>query len=141
MRDVLQMLMPALPSAVELKYNIGLDDATVIGDKKQLQQIILNLVQNAVDATRSGRVEVTLQQGVNERESTPVLSLGPEVEDSGSVFCLEVNDTGSGIDVDEISRIFEPFYSTREEGQGLGLSAVTGILGNVGGTLLSLIHI
>ncbi len=134
-RDVLQMLMPALPSAVELKYNVGLDDATVIGDRKQLQQIILNLVQNAVDATRSGRVEVTLQQGVNERESTPVLSLGPEVEDSGSVFCLEVNDTGSGIDVDEISRIFEPFYSTREEGQGLGLSAVTGILGNVGGTL------
>ena len=134
-RDVLQMLMPALPAAVELKYNIVPDDAKVIGDRKQLQQIILNLVQNAVDATRSGRVEVTLQQGVNERENAPDLSLGPEVEDSGSVFCLEVNDTGSGIDVDEISRIFEPFYSTREEGQGLGLSAVTGILGNVGGTL------
>jgi len=134
-RDVLQMLMPALPADVELKYNASPDAVRVTGDKTQLQQIIMNLVQNAVDATRGGLVEVSLQLGVSSRQAAPDLSIGPDVEDPAKVICLEVSDTGRGISVDDISRVFDPFYTTREEGHGLGLAAVTGILENHSGTL------
>ncbi len=91
----------------------------VLGDASQLQQVVVNLVVNGVEAiSGEGRVEVrTLVRG-----GRPV---------------LEVTDTGSGIAAGNLSRIFDPFFTTKEEGKalGLGLAVVYGIVEGHGGDI------
>jgi two-component system NtrC family sensor kinase len=103
-RDTLEVVRPALT-----QHQLALDVATaptlppVIGHGNQLQQVVLNLLTNAMDATPpGGRVRVMTRGG------------GREVE-------LEVSDTGRGIPEAERGHIFEPFFSTKAAGRGTGL--------------------
>lgn len=105
--------------------NVTLDVATapdlprVRGDANQLQQCIINLVFNALDAMpQGGRLELSATP-----ESTAVV--------------VRVRDTGPGIDPDILAHIFEPFFTTKKEGHGtgLGLSTVYGIVERHGGTV------
>jgi PAS domain S-box-containing protein len=97
--------------------------------RTQLEQIVLNLVVNARDAMPDGgRVSVT----VNEVE------VGPEHElelPPGRFALLAVTDEGSGIDLLDLPRIFEAFYTTKVEGTGLGLATIHGIVAQLGGTI------
>lgn len=92
-------------------------DAMLCCDHELLHQALVNLVRNAVEAMPSGGV----------------LMLGVEVNDT---HCqLTVRDTGSGIDPDEIDRIFNPFFTTRATGTGLGLAIVHRIIDAHGGSI------
>jgi signal transduction histidine kinase len=94
----------------------------VRADRVQLQQVVLNLVLNAVEAM--GSVE----------EGTRELSIGTEQDRTGGVRIV-VRDSGPGIDSKNIERVFEPFYTTKSTGVGMGLSICRSIIDAHGGRL------
>lgn len=106
---------------ISLTQEIEPDLPSVLGDINQLQQCIINLVFNAVDAMPEGGA----------------LFLGARYDAEEDLVILTVRDTGPGIPADEIPRIFEPFYTTKKEGHGvgLGLSTVFGIVERHKGTI------
>jgi two-component system cell cycle sensor histidine kinase/response regulator CckA len=111
---------------VDLEPSIGL----VKGDPSQLQQVLMNLTLNARDSMPHGG---TLSVATASTRLEPELSGGSEP--AGPHVLLTVRDTGAGMDPDTLSRIFEPFFSTKGVGQGtgLGLSTVHGIVRQHGG--------
>jgi PAS domain S-box-containing protein len=119
-----------LPPNVELEIGHDDDLPPVRGVRAQLEQVVMNLVMNAQQAMVDGgtvRVEatrVTLDEADCGRR--PGTKAGPHV-------CISVSDTGHGMDKEIAERIFEPFYSRREGGTGLGLATVHGIVAHNGG--------
>jgi signal transduction histidine kinase len=96
----------------------------VLGDRIQLQQVIFNLVNNAIDAMRS----------VKDRPH--VLRIASAIHQSASVQVV-VEDSGTGIDSKIIDRIFDPFYTTKSHGMGMGLSICRSIVEAHRGLLLA----
>jgi C4-dicarboxylate-specific signal transduction histidine kinase len=96
----------------------------VVGDRIQLQQVIFNLVNNAIDAMRS----------VKDRPR--VLKIASAMHESASVQVV-IEDSGTGIDSKIIARIFDPFYTTKSHGMGMGLSICRSIVEAHGGRLLA----
>lgn len=94
----------------------------LLGDQYQLEQVFLNLVNNAQQALQSGGGTITITS-----------------ETTGDVARVTVRDTGPGVPDELVQRIFEPFFTTREvgEGSGLGLSIAYGIVQSHGGRLLA----
>jgi signal transduction histidine kinase len=111
-----------LSGKVELKAELEADLPPVIGDRIQLQQVILNLILNARDAmsgvkTYSRELVITSRKG----------KVGEIV--------VAVRDSGNGLDAKNLDRIFDPFFTTKPEGMGLGLSISRTIIEAHGGTL------
>jgi PAS domain S-box-containing protein len=94
----------------------------VQGDRVQLQQVVLNLILNAVEAMS------TVEAGPRE------LLISTEQTQTGGVL-LSVRDSGPGIDLDHLDRVFEAFYTTKSSGVGMGLSICRSIIGAHGGRL------
>src|SRR5262249_31903676 len=99
--------------AVQTKFNEELPE--VIGDQIQLQQVILNLIRNAVEAM--GSVP----------ESARILHLKTEIEDSQHIL-ITVHDSGPGIDPKDAERIFERFFTTKSQGMGMGFAICRSII-------------
>ncbi|WP_186776141.1 sensor histidine kinase [Rubripirellula reticaptiva] len=109
----------AQKSAVELQLNLDDEPIHVIGDPAQLQQVISNLIVNAIQAMpEGGTVNVALDR-------------------DGELAKLTVADTGTGIEHENIGHVFEPFFTTKDVGQGtgLGLSIAYGIVRDHGGEI------
>jgi len=117
---------------IELEINHGRDLGLVRVDQGQLEQVIINLAVNARDAMPKGGT-LTIRTG-NITVDDP-MRRGAEVMPPGDYALIEVTDTGSGIAKENLERIFEPFFSTKEvgAGTGLGLSTVYGIVRQTGG--------
>jgi signal transduction histidine kinase len=111
-----------LRSKVELKTELAVDLPPVVGDRIQLQQVILNLILNAKDAISA------VQTAPRE------LLITSRKSNSGAV-AVAVRDSGAGLDPKNVDRIFEPFFTTKPEGMGLGLSISRTIIEAHGGTL------
>ena len=121
---------PMLPPAVNLAADDFDEQIFVKGDPGQIREALANLLQNAVEAIgeREGQVRVsTSTLSLTERD-TPRWSLSGLALTPGRYVILEVKDTGCGIPPESISKIFDPFYTTKFIGRGLGLSAVFGIV-------------
>ena len=95
---------------------------SIEGDRVQLQQVVLNLVMNAVEAMGS------VQEGPRE------LSISTEQTQANGVL-VAVRDSGPGVDPENIERVFEPFYTTKSSGVGMGLSICRSIIDAHGGRL------
>ena len=131
-RETLDLQRHAFPPGIELV--IDLEDGlwSTRADPTQMQQIIMNLCLNAAEAMGSrGRLEVQTENAVVEADRAET----PEETKPGRYVLLRVRDSGPGIPPEEIDRIFDPFYSTKAQGRGLGLSAVYGIVKNHGGSV------
>jgi two-component system cell cycle sensor histidine kinase/response regulator CckA len=117
---------------IDLKMVHGRDLGLVKVDQGQLEQVIINLAVNARDAMPGGGT-LTLRTS-NVLNYDPTLR-GLEVMPPGDYMLIEVSDTGMGIPRENLVRIFEPFFSTKEvgSGTGLGLSTVYGIVKQTGG--------
>jgi CheY-like chemotaxis protein len=101
----------------------------VEGDPTQLAQVIMNLVINASDAIGDEDGEITISTGaVDCSQQYLGESYSHEDSSAGLHLSLEVSDTGCGMDAATQARLFEPFYTTKFTGRGLGLSAVLGIV-------------
>ena len=125
-----ELLSVSIPKRVELRFNLSPEELLIKGDPSQIEQILMNLVVNAGEAIpphSEGRIEVTTRDcGVIPEtvlRDARVFDIQP-----GHFDCLEVTDDGTGMDEATLTRIFDPFFSTKFTGRGLGLAAVQGIV-------------
>ena len=128
------MLRRLIGEDVELVLRASQENLRVKADPAQLEQIVMNLVLNARDAMPKGGKLIIETSSAN-LDHTPVYHLSPLPP--GAYVKLSVSDTGCGMSPDVQAHIFEPFFSTKEEGKGtgLGLSTVFGIVTQSGGGL------
>lgn len=132
LQDQKQLLKPLVSEAIDL--HIEADNRLFVqGGEDELSQILINLVTNARDAFPSERGTVAIAAYHSSSASLP--SSIPEEARSMSYICLRVVDSGRGMSADTMERVFEPFFSTKEQGKGtgLGLSVVYGIVRRMGG--------
>jgi two-component system cell cycle sensor histidine kinase/response regulator CckA len=125
--DMQSMLRRLVGEDVEVVFTLCAESPIVHADPHQLEQVIMNLAVNGRDAMRSGgrlKIETALVTGAEASELRP-----------GRHAMLAVSDTGIGMDEATLQRIYEPFFTTKEAGQGtgLGLSMVQGIVEQSGG--------
>ena len=131
-RSTQRVLARTLPKMIDTETHLAPDLPAIRGDATQLEQVLLNLASNARDAMpKGGKLVVETALSVLDQEyCRQHLEVRP-----GAYVLLMVSDTGVGMDQATMSRVFEPFYTTKEvgEGTGLGLSTVYGIVKNHGG--------
>jgi len=128
-RDMTGLLAAAIPREVNVMLELESGDQAIHGDPAQLQQVVMNLVTNAVDAIGGRRGHVRVRSHLEFITAANVLRRFPEQGVSeGRFIVLEVEDSGAGMAPETIARIFDPFFTTKKTGRGLGLSAVRGIL-------------
>jgi signal transduction histidine kinase len=97
-----------------LKFEARAATAEVVGDRIQLQQVLLNLVANAIDAMAA-------------EDGDRVLSVRSEVSDDSEVV-VSIADSGGGIDTQNIQQVFDPLFTTKSGGMGMGLSICRSII-------------
>src|SRR6185312_14681664 len=130
--ELSHLLRRLIGENIELKVVHGRDLGLVKVDQGQLEQVIINLAVNARDAMPGGGTLTIRTANVS---SEFPMRRGHEVMPPGEYVLAEVTDTGIGIPRENLARIFEPFFSTKEvgSGTGLGLSTVYGIVKQTGG--------
>ncbi|MDH3335762.1 MAG: PAS domain-containing protein, partial [Rhodospirillaceae bacterium] len=130
--DLSSMLGRLLESPIELNMENEPELGMVKMDRNQFDQVIINLAVNAKDAMRRGG-QLTVRTA-NLKLVKP-MQRGMDLVPAGEFVTIDVIDTGTGIRKEDMGRIFEPFFSTKEvgEGTGLGLSTVYGIVHQAGG--------
>ena len=133
-RQTLAMLRHTLPKMVQISTILAPDLPLVNADPIQVEQILINLANNAADAMpEGGRLLVeTASATLNQEFSRLHLEIKP-----GAYVLLQVSDTGTGMDQATQEKIFDPFFTTKEvgKGTGLGLSTVFGLVKGHGGHL------
>jgi PAS domain S-box-containing protein len=132
-REMRPLVASALGSRIALRIDAPDEPLPVEADEVQLRQVVMNLIVNACDATDGprGTVRVRAGRGPVEPGENATVQVGPTP--TGEVVFVEVVDEGRGMNEATARRIFEPFYSTKGKGRGLGLAAVLGILHRHGG--------
>ncbi|MFH1154787.1 MAG: PAS domain S-box protein [Pseudomonadota bacterium] len=120
-KDALKLLRATIPTTIGIKETV-VSKATVMGDPTQIHQIVMNLCTNAYHAmlgtsSGSGLMSVSLKEiEFNRKDCIPGLDAIP-----GKYLCLEVSDTGQGMDSTIIKKIFDPYFTTKDPGKGTGL--------------------
>ncbi len=130
LQEIGAFLEAALPD--EIQFSVSFEDSlwNIYGDENQLHQLVLNLCVNARDAVEEGG-EIRLRvRNKNIVEARPGSILPAK---SGTYIQISVTDTGRGIEAGVLERMFDPFFSTKASGSGLGLSTAIGIVRSHGG--------
>ncbi|MBP7829574.1 MAG: transporter substrate-binding domain-containing protein [Kiritimatiellae bacterium] len=127
--DMIPMLKVAVSKKAVLRFDLAPDLPPIRADISQLHQVIMNLVINASEAIGERSGFISLSTGLRHCDRD-YLASGWLDEDrpEGPYVYLEVADTGCGIEPESLPRIFDPFYTTKFAGRGLGLAAVLGIV-------------
>ncbi len=134
-RETTSLLGISISKRAHLDFQPAPALPAVLADATQLRQIVMNLVINASEALgeRDGTVRVTTTTAQLDAAQLTAANAAPDAKE-GEYVCIEVSDTGSGMAPDVLKRIFDPFFSTKFTGRGLGLAAVLGIVrGHHGG--------
>jgi PAS domain S-box-containing protein len=132
--DMTQLLRSSLSKKATLDLTLDPRLPWIEGDSSQLWQVAMNLLLNASEALDGKAGAISLSTRRLEAASTDLaeyLSVRPLPP--GTYALLEVADTGHGMSPEVLARIFDPFFSTKSKGRGLGLSAVMGIVQSHGG--------
>ncbi len=134
-RDAMGMLKVTLPSSIKIYEEIRENTGLVEADPVQMHQVIMNLVTNAGQSMkeRGGILTVRLEEEIYADDGRKELALQP-----GKYVKLTVSDTGQGITPEDKKRIFDPYYTTKDQGvgTGLGLAVVQSIVKKHGGAVL-----
>ncbi len=130
--DLYKMLRRLIGEDVEFNMDLSREDLIILADPSQIEQIIINLVVNARDAIRANEdgtsKYIELRTRVEAVSENSIMEMSPDQE--GNYVLLTIRDTGIGMTQDTLDHMFEPFYTTKEEGKGtgLGLAMVYGIV-------------
>jgi len=128
-REMAQMLKVSVSKRAALRYSFEAELPAVQVDATQMRQVIMNLILNASEALGDQNGFISVATGVMDCDRSYLAA--SHLDDSlpeGRYVYLEVADTGCGMDEDTRRRIFDPFYTTKFTGRGLGLAAVLGIV-------------
>jgi DNA-binding response OmpR family regulator len=136
LNSVINFMKPDFPSSIELKMDLKEETGTILADTAKIQQLLLNLFRNAVQAMAGtgGKLTIGLNPIFLDSEQA---SNCPNMA-SGHYARILVQDTGPGMDPEILERVFDPYFTTKEpkEGTGLGLAVAFGIAASHGGTIL-----
>ena len=134
-KEAVKLLRATIPSSIAIDCDIDESCGPIKGDPTQIHQIIMNLCTNAYHAMQEtgGKLEVSLKE-INISYEQSLERVGIKV---GQHLALTVRDSGHGMEPQVMERIFEPYYTTKEQGKGagLGLSVIHGIVKNYGGDI------
>jgi PAS domain S-box-containing protein len=121
--------LPSIDPRIKIELYLAQPLPTVDADTTQVHQVIVNLLENAVEAigANAGRVQLTTSLIHADRAYLASSYLSPDVP-AGSFVLLDVHDDGPGMHEDTKARVFDPFFTTKFTGRGLGLPAVLGIV-------------
>ncbi len=138
-RDVCRGIS-AISSSISLELDLRDDAPQVDADSAQLRQLVADLIWNAIEATGEppGTVHVSVRAAAIDGDEAarlhsrfhPVTEIRP-----GAYACLEVSDSGCGMDETTLARVFDPFFTTKFAGRGLGMSAALGTVRTYGGAI------
>lgn len=135
--EIAPLLRASLTKPATLAMNLQRDIPDIEADAVQVQHLFINLIANASEALGHTPGVITLSTGVQECDETYLQkSRLDEKPSPGRFVSLEVSDTGSGMDAETQQHMFEPFYSTKAAGRGLGMSAILGIVRTHKGAIL-----
>jgi signal transduction histidine kinase/CheY-like chemotaxis protein len=127
--EVVRLVQPSISKKIEIQLTLPKNLPPVAADKGQVQQVIMNLVVNAAEAIGSLPGILSIRTGVRKLTERHIRSVLSEAAIEPGVYsCLEVRDSGCGMDEATKARIFDPFFTTKFTGRGLGLAAVSGIV-------------
>ena len=134
-KEALKLLRATIPSSIEIQSSVDEDCGPIKGDPSQIHQVVMNLCTNAYHALQEtgGKLEVSLKEA-NLSYAQSQERVGMKV---GRHLNLTVKDNGQGMPAQVLERIFEPYFTTKEQGKGtgLGLSVIHGIIKNHGGDI------
>jgi PAS domain S-box-containing protein len=122
------LLHSVISKKAALRFDFAAELPPIEADVTQARQIVMNLITNASEALGGNPGVVTLRTRLVDVDPASTATFFPSDLAAGPYVSLEVADTGSGMDEATRARIFEPFFSTKFTGRGLGLSAVLGIV-------------
>jgi PAS domain S-box-containing protein len=118
-------------SKAKLELSLPDDLWLIEADEGQISQVINNLIINADEAMpEGGRLKIQIANVTLRKKATPLLP-------SGNYVRIDIADTGIGIDAEQLSKIFEPYFTTKKRGSGLGLTTAYSIVRNHGGIVLA----
>jgi two-component system cell cycle sensor histidine kinase/response regulator CckA len=126
LQNLHKLLTRLIPENIDFKNNLTEEDLTIMADVGQIEQVVMNLVSNSVDAMPAGgdlliETKITVAGGFDDTKGyvTP-----------GNYAILVIADTGKGMDEKTMERVFEPFFTTKEvgRGSGMGLAVIYGIV-------------
>ena len=133
-REMATLLRTALSKQATLVWELATDLPAINADPTQIRQIVMNLITNASDAVgEEGSIRlrtgvVRLHEVEGQGFTGPITGDGVVARRDDPFVFLEISDTGYGMTPDTLARIFDPFFSTKFAGRGLGLAAVMGIV-------------
>ena len=132
-KEALKLLRSTIPSTIDIRTEISVA-SPILADPTGIHQVIMNLCTNAYHSMREtgGLLRVSLKEQEVDAKSAKTIGIEP-----GAYVILQVRDTGSGMDGETLNKIFEPYFTTKgkEEGTGLGLAVVHGIVESLHGCI------
>lgn len=132
--EALKLIRSTIPTPIEITQYISDDCGPIKADPTQIHQVVMNLATNAYHAMEdtNGKLTVNLKQIELDNQDLPDTTMEP-----GPYACLTVTDTGSGISEEVMGKIFDPYFTTKEQGKGtgMGLSVIHGIVKSAKGSI------
>jgi PAS domain S-box-containing protein len=139
LKETLKLARATIPMNIEITSQINMDCGMVSADPTQIHQIAMNLITNAYHAVEvsGGMIHIAMKETEIQTDELPFHAIPGDLM-AGKYVCITVSDTGTGIDQALIDKIFDPYFTTKEQGKGtgLGLSVVHGIVKEHGGDIL-----
>ena len=131
----IESLRDSIPGTVMVSEDLATELPPTEGDAEQIEQVARNLIENAAEALDGEAGEILVRTLACNVDTDHLRQSKLDIQ-TGEYVCLEVHDTGPGMDRRTLGRIFEPFFTTRFTGRGLGLPAVYGIVHAHGGATM-----
>ena len=128
-RELTPLVTVTISKKIQIIHQYADNDYLVFGDKSQLEQVIMNLLVNAAESIgdQEGEIRISIEKRFFTSEEFLHFFLNENLSD-GHYISVSVSDTGCGMTPEVLARIFDPFFSTKFAGRGLGMAAVLGII-------------
>ncbi|HWD00308.1 MAG TPA: PAS domain S-box protein [Candidatus Sulfopaludibacter sp.] len=127
--EMSRLIQPSIPKKIMLRFDLEKTLPAIEADRGQIHQVFMNLVLNAAEAIGGGVGSIEVKTGSMTIDDEYIRRNPDAAElEAGVYACLQVTDTGCGMDADTRAKVFDPFFSTKFTGRGLGLAAVSGIV-------------
>jgi signal transduction histidine kinase len=128
-RDISELMRSSVPRTIPLELNLQSHLPAIEADASQIQQVVMNLILNAVEATGESRGLVHVTTAIHRvRAGDSVAHFRPDPPQPGTYVMIRVTDQGCGMADAIKAQIFDPFFTTKFTGRGLGLAAALGIV-------------